>query len=519
MTIPQPPQAAPHPGSPLMPRWNLGELPAPPVFSRHRLGAMLGPGLMMAGAAIGGGEWLLGPSVGARYGGALLWVATISLIAQFVYNIEASRYTLYSGEPVMTGKFRTFPGPLAWFFLYLVIDLGALLPYMVASVATPVAAIYLGRIPDPSNPSHVSLLQWLTYAMLVVSLLPLIFGGKVYNALKALMTVKFVVVFSFLLFVAVFYSSWHTWWEIGSGLLRFGNVPTPNGGTINVFQSLWRDGALPALDTESLTVLTAFAAIAGVGGLAQTSISNYTRDQGWGMGAIVGAIPSLIGGRHLALSHVGSVFRLSPESLARWRGWIKHVVFDQAIVWLPASVIGLALPTMLSVEFLPRGTVANQWVMAGMTADGVAGRVGGVIGALCWYMILISGFLVLLPNAATNADAFIRRWIDVAWTGLPALRTWDTHHIRYLYFAFVVCYFVIGVFFLSIARPLQLIILYGNIGNLALGISCWHVLYVNLTLLPPELRPRWPARIGMVLAGLYFTGMALLTGAIMLGWV
>jgi hypothetical protein len=59
------------------------------------------------------------------------------------------------------------------------------------------------------------------------------------------------------------------------------------------------------------------------------------------------------------------------------------VIGDQAVIWLPASAIGLALPTMLSVEFLPRGTVANQWVMAGMTADGVAARVGGGLGAIC----------------------------------------------------------------------------------------------------------------------------------------
>jgi hypothetical protein len=75
------------------------------------------------------------------------------------------------------------------------------------------------------------------------------------------------------------------------------------------------------------------------------------------------------------------------------------------------------------------------------------------------------------------------------------------------------------VFFLSIAQPLKLIILYGNIGNLALGISCWHTLYVNLTLLPIELQPRWPARIGLALAGLYFISMAVLTGSIMLGWI
>ena len=56
-------------------------------------------------------------------------------------------------------------------------------------------------------------------------------------------------------------------------------------------------------------------AISGNGGLSNTPISNYTRDQGWGMGSAVGAIPSIIGGREIRLSHVGKVFPISQESL------------------------------------------------------------------------------------------------------------------------------------------------------------------------------------------------------------
>ncbi len=271
---------------------------------------MIGPGLTLAGASVAGGEWLLGPKVGAQFGGALLWIAICSLACQYVYNVEASRYTLYTGESVLTGGFRLKPGPLVWFWLYLLMDLGALLPYQVASVATPVAAMYLGRMPNPADPAEVQLLRYLTYAMLTLALLPLVFGGKVYNALKVLMTTKIVFVFGFLLFLAVFYSSWATWADIFTGLFKFGTVPAAGGGTTNVLVSLW-DGHWPAVDREALTTFTAFAAIAGVGGLQQASISNYTREQGWGMGGQVGAIPSLIGGRKFSLSHAGKVFRVT----------------------------------------------------------------------------------------------------------------------------------------------------------------------------------------------------------------
>jgi len=73
--------------------------------------------------------------------------------------------------------------------------------------------------------------------------------------------------------------------------------------------------------------------------------------------------------------------------------------------------------------------------------------------------------------------------------------------------------------FLSIARPLWLIVVYGNLGNFVLGVSCWHVLYVNLTLLPAEVRPGWPSRIGLFLGGLYFLSLAVLTLVVAVGWL
>ena len=55
----------------------------------------------MAGASLGAGEWLIGPAITARYGGALLWITVLTLLAQYIYNVEASRYTLATGEGIM----------------------------------------------------------------------------------------------------------------------------------------------------------------------------------------------------------------------------------------------------------------------------------------------------------------------------------------------------------------------------------------------------------------------------------
>src|SRR5690242_15541206 len=104
--------SAPWPGSHQMPQWTVNDLPEAPVFSWRNILGMIGPGLVMGAAAIGGGEWTLGPKVTAQYGGSILWLATLSILFQVIYNIEICRYTLYSGEPIFTGKFRLHPGPI-----------------------------------------------------------------------------------------------------------------------------------------------------------------------------------------------------------------------------------------------------------------------------------------------------------------------------------------------------------------------------------------------------------------------
>jgi ABC-type uncharacterized transport system substrate-binding protein len=144
-----------------------------------------------------------------------------------------------------------------------------------------------------------------------------------------------------------------------------------------------------------------------------------------------------------------------------------------------------------------------------MTAGGVQERVGGSLGVFFWYVILFCGFLVLMPNASGNADSFLRRWIDVGWTALGSLRRLDPRRIGPLYFAMLVAYFAIALFFLVFVRePRTLIVTYANLGNFALGVACWHTLAVNLRLLPREIRPGWLSRVGLVLAGLWFFALA-----------
>lgn len=493
-----------------MPRWSLGQLQDAPRFEWRKIWQYLGPGLLMGGAAIGGGEWLTGPQVTARFGGGLLWLATLSIIGQVIYNIEISRYTLYTGEPIFTGKFRTAPGPRYWVWIYLLLDIGTAFPYLAASAAIPLMMVLKGgATPDQSD---ATMIRGLSLVIFLASLLPMVFGGKIYNSLKAVMTFKIITVMGFLLILSLFFSRPSTWIEILSGFFKFGNIPTGEGNQIeNVFAALLGGKPLPHLDIATMGLLSSLVAISGQGGLSNTPISNYTRDQGWGMGAHVGAIPSLVGGHDLELSHEGTVFKVDENSLPRWRRWVQHVVRDQVMVWGPACFVGLALPSMLSVQFLPRGTDVsqNKWLAPVMTADGVGQAVGAAlgenIGGIFKFFTLFCGFLVLAPSMASTVDGFVRRWVDVFWTSSKKLRQVDSSKIRNLYFGVLGGYSVIALLMLGlIPEPSTLLKIAGFVYNFALGFSCWHVIVINTRLLPPELRPGWGPRIGLALTGLFF---------------
>src|SRR5687767_5549895 len=93
-----------------LPTWEVASLPEPKPQSWMKWRSIIGPGIVMMGVQIGGGEWLFGPEMTARYGGALMWLATIAIITQVFYNMECGRYALYCGEPIFTGFLRTKPG-------------------------------------------------------------------------------------------------------------------------------------------------------------------------------------------------------------------------------------------------------------------------------------------------------------------------------------------------------------------------------------------------------------------------
>lgn len=98
--------------------WTIDELPKPPPAHGWNILAVIGPGAIILGVSVGSGEWLLGPAVFVKYGMTLLWVTTVAVFLQTILNTEVVRYTLYTGEPIVTGFMRTRPKATFWAWFY-----------------------------------------------------------------------------------------------------------------------------------------------------------------------------------------------------------------------------------------------------------------------------------------------------------------------------------------------------------------------------------------------------------------
>ena len=345
--------------------------------------------------------------------------------------------------------------------------------------------------------------------------------------LQTVMTIKVAVVLGFCLTIGVLFVSPTHWWNVLSGFAKFGNVPIKvddHDALANVFSSLWFNGSLPVIELGNIAVLGAFAGYAGGGGLANSTYSNYVRDKGWGMGRQVGAIASAVGGRDITLSHLGKVFLITEDNLRRWKGWWRYILTDQLIVWGPGCFMGMALPALLSLEFahyselFEQSKASGHWSQAMITADGLRATIPNFAVAMqgmMWMVTLAVGMTVLLPSQMSIVEDFSRRWTDIIWSASPHARDkMRDDQVKYIYytllFSYVAWTVVIQYLFNTYGNPKLMTTIIANFNNLAIGATAFQLLWVNVTLLPKEIRPKWYHQTGMVCCGVFYLGLATL---------
>lgn len=461
-----------------LPAWEQGDLPEPLPFSIVNLFKTIGPGAILLAAAIGGGEWIVGPLTTLKYGRGILWIATVGIVLQTIFNLEAARYTMYTGEPIITGIMRLRPGSRFWAWFYILLGFGQLaIPALAKACATVLFAAFVGRLAKNEDDFTVSLIGM---GVILFAVALLLSGKHIEKVLERLSWAMIAFIFTFLIVVNVLFVPVDHWVQTAAGFLIVHKLP----------------------DNMDLILLATFAATAGSGGLGNLAISNWFRDKGFGMGARVGAIGNVLAGDHTGLKPVGVTFPMTPENKSRWRTWWRYAVLDQTALWGLGCLVGMFLNVNLAVSIIPAGAEFDE-SMAGagaFQAQIMANRMWQGF----WILTLINGFWILFSTHLGNTDVLIRTVSDICWSGFPAVRR---RPIGVLYATLLAGLTIWALISVHMGSVLGLFKWLGIVANPILAIAAIQIWRVNTRFLPKEIRPPLWRQAGLLLCALAYGAM------------
>jgi len=459
------------------PPFKVEDLPEPPRdLTPRKLFAILGPAVIALGGTIGGGEWLVGPSLFVKWGLALLWITTVSSLLQTFLNLEMTRYTLYTGEPITVGFMRLKPGKAFWGWLFTIVGfLERGLPGWALGAATALAAFQLGKIPGAPDKGTVIVWGYVIFASCVILVS---IGRRIERTLEWANWIMMFVVLGGLLILDIFIVPGKVWLEGLKGFVSFGYVPKG----------------------VDLLLLGALVGYSAYGGFGNNAITNWYRDKGYGMGGKVGYIPAAVGGKVIHVSPHGNIAMPTEKNLSSWKGWWKLLNIDQWAVFYFGAMIGMFLPGILYCGVLPRGQALPSWGIAASTASGLIVQ----LGYFGWFLALFFGFWILYSTAISNVDLVVRQASDMLWFASEGVRKWSKEDIRRIYYFLLIVFIIWGSLFVNITLPLIIFAISANIANFTMAISAILTIRLNRKVLPKEFRPPVWREVILVLNLIFF---------------
>jgi Mn2+/Fe2+ NRAMP family transporter len=463
--------------------WGRAELPLPPRPTGLGWLRVVGPGVIVLGAAIGSGEFLLGPAVFVRHGLSLLWITVVATVLQTIFNTEVMRYTLATGEPVFTGFMRTRPSSTLWAWVYVAAYfLQQGWPGFAATAAAAIFFLFSGRLPTGDDGGAI---YGIGVAIFLACAAVLSIGKRIERTLELLNWVLIGCILVSFLALAILFVPSATWLSAVVGL----------GG---VDSQTWQWQPVPA--GADFFLLGALVAFSGAGGVVNLTLSNWARDRGYGMSERAGYISGAVGGTKVRLAHTGFMFADTPESMTNWRGWWRIVRADQWGIFCTGAIAGMILPALLYVTFLPRGTDIQGLGIGAALASGMGARAGAAIGAL----IAVLGAWILVKTQLDVLDGIVRGVTDMLWTGNRRLREWPGADVRFVYYTVLATLVVWALIAMRLAQPIMLVKISANAAGVTLVVASLHLLYVNTHLLPPHIRPPMWRRAALVAVAIFY---------------
>lgn len=470
--------------------WTRAELPEPPMPRGLSWIGVCGPGVIVLGVSIGSGEFLLGPATFVKHGLSLLWVTLVAVFFQTVFNTELMRYTVATGEPVVTGFMRTRPGRTFWAWFYAALyflQIGW--PAWAATAAGAVFFLFLGRLAAPPADSATIYLIGIVTFLACVSVLLL--GRRIARTLEILNWIMVTCILGGFLVLGFIYVPLETW---ASAVVGFFGFNAAQGGFV----------FLP--DDVDILLLGALVGYSGGGGVLNITLSNWARDKGYGMGGRVGHISGVVGGEASRLADTGFMFEPDAANMSRWRGWWRIVRVDQWGIFFIGALLGMMLPALLYVTFVEPGTDIKGLAISAVLAN----TIGATAGAALGLVVAGLGVWILFKTQLDCVEGMTRSITDILWTGSRRVRAWRGGDVRAVYYGVLAVVVVWGIFALRLAQPVVLLQIGANIAGVIFVIASLHLLYLNTRVLPVALRPppwRRFALIGMALFYGFFVAL------------
>lgn len=470
--------------------WQRKDMPVPPMPRGLGWMAVVGPGVIVLGASIGSGEFLLGPAVFVRHGLSLLWVTGIAIFLQTIFNTELMRYTLATGEPAFTGFMRTRPNSTMWAWIYsglYFLQVGW--PAWAGNAAGAIFFLFARRLATPEDASTV---YYIGVCAFLVCVAILLFGKRIERTLELFNWVLVICIISSFIVLALMFVPSATWL---AGLVGFVGIDT----TTNSFAFL-PTGA-------DFFLLAALVAYSGHGGCGNITLTNWARDKGYGMAQHAGYIPAAVGGHKVNLAHTGFIFTPDAEAMQRWRGWWRIVRADQWFIFFIGALLGMGLPALLYVTFIPHGSDIRGLSIAATLAANMGAHAGPLIaGAIAFLAAWI-----LFKTQLDNMEGLVRAVADMLWTGSSRVRNWRGGDVRAVYYAVLAAVVIWGMLALRLAQPIFLLQLGANIAGVVFIFGSLHVLYLNTKFLPIELQPPLWRKLGLIAMALFYGFFAVLS--------
>jgi len=448
---------------------------------------LIGPSIILAGLALGSGEYVLWPYITFKSQFVFFWACLIAVVTQYFLNLEIMRWTLATGESTITGFLRVSRW-LAPAFLLLNI-----VPWMVPAWSQGAAQLvgWLTVGPTLANGQIVpgAYDSWLAIAGIVICGIILTAGPVVYETVERVQLglVAFII-------VAV----------IGLAGWLIINRPDAVVTQVRSTVSLGAPQFVPGMD-QDLTpmVLLGALAFAGAGGTMNLCQSNYIKDKGYGMGAHIGRITSPFTGHEEAISEVGYHFPHDAGNLARWKQWWRATAWEHFTSFLLTCIVCLTLLTLISyIAFYDANGRLNV-EDAGRYKEGLGFilgeslRIGELIGPFAKYLFLLIGVAILFTTEFGVLDAASRISADivkVAW--LRENRFWSEGRL-YFFFLWGEVVLACGILLLDSVfgvkiGALGLFKLTAAMNGGVMFLYSFLLFYMNRWRLPPEVRiPAW----------------------------